>query len=250
MPRILVVAGNPDHQRSLGGLIRHRTSSTLDAVESCSAGVQAAARDRPDVILVNVLLYLEGDFDLRRALAGHEATRGIPILVHYSGTIEDLTRRRIEESGAAGLLELPVSAEELVGVIGRAVNGLRAAASSGAQVRAVQWPQVTARKGEAETAADDDRAVKPVDWGSVALSARPEQAATRSRAPDTRPVSEPSPRRPQAAPTGDEATGFRSSSFRSADPSKVKGGGKGRFEEKAWPAVDPNKVRKTGRRGR
>ncbi len=254
MPQILIVDGNPEHQRALGGLIRYRTESTTEIADSCVEGARIAVRDHPDVILVNVLLYVDGQFAFQRALGMNASTRGIPILVHCSGEMEELTRRRIEANGAAGVLELPVNAEELVHYIDQATRNLPGASGEG--VRPVSWPQAPQPEKEQDTSASDERQVKPVDWGAVdsvsGVPASPKAPSPRKPArPKENAAQRPAePVRTEPIKTNGPAKGFRSSSFRSVDPSEVKGAGKRDFEETQWPAVDPSKAKnpRPGRR--
>ena len=255
MPQILIVDGNPEHQRALGGLIRYRTESTTEIADSCVEGARIAARDHPDVILVNVLLYVDGQFAFQRALGMNASTKGIPILVHCSGEMEELTRRRVEANGAAGVLELPVNAEELVHYIDQATRNLPGASGTGEGVRPVSWPQAQQPEKGQDASSSDDRQVKPVDWGAVnsgsssAASPQapsPKRPARPRKKKGKRPV-EPARTEPNKA--NGLAEGFRTSSFRSVDPSEVKGADKGDFEETQWPTVDPAKA-KNPRRGR
>jgi CheY-like chemotaxis protein len=255
MPQILIVDGNPEHQRALGGLIRYRTESTTVIADSCVEGARIAVRDHPDVILVNVLLYVDGQFAFQRALGMNASTESIPILVHCSGEMEELTRRRVEANGAAGVLELPVNAEELVHYIDQATRNLPAASGAGEGVRPVAWPQAQETGGGADAATADDRQVKPVDWGAVSPGSSAEaspQAPSPKRPTRPRRNKGQSPVEPvgtEPNKTNGPADGFRSSSFRSVDPSEVKGAGKPDFEETQWPTVDPAKARNP-RRGR
>jgi CheY-like chemotaxis protein len=253
MARILIVDANPDHQRALGGLIRHRTDSSAVIVDSCVKGARIAVRDHPDVILVNVLLYVDGEFAFQRALGRSASTQDIPLLVHCSGQMEALTRRRVEASGAAAVLELPVNAEELTYYIDEAIRTGPRAGKVGEGVQEVHWPKAEAAGEEPGKQATGGKPVNPVDWGSVGSGARPlgdgpprDDAARRD--PGARPLQET----PASEPSGanGQGGGFRTSSFRSVDPSEVKGsGGKRDFEETRWPKVDPEKAKRRRRRG-
>ena len=122
MAKIIVIDGNPEQQRTLGGLIQYRTTHSHTLAEDCVEGVRAVASGGTDLIMINVLMFVASSFAFSRVLERNSRTASIPVLVHTSSALEDLTRRLIQVHGVAGFVELPLSGEELSYVIDQALE--------------------------------------------------------------------------------------------------------------------------------
>ncbi len=81
-------------------------------VESGHDGLQVAARERPDAVLLDVVMPdLDGPATLR-LLREEEATRHIPV-IFLTGKSEDEDRRRYEALGATAVIGKPFDPQTL-----------------------------------------------------------------------------------------------------------------------------------------
>ena len=243
MAKVLLVDSNSDHRKSLKGLFAYRMSHTVVMVKDCVSGARACVSERPDLVMINLLLFLDSKFAFARALGGMGDIGKISILVHTSGALEDLTRRLVEVNGAAGIVELPCSGDELEGEIDKAINVSRVQSES-QEVQSVSWPKA-GDTGEA----NGKREPKPVDWGEIASKTRskPRQPGNNSQPQIRAKKSQPS----QPVQNGNA---FRPVSYDSVDPSTLKGSSyqskTDRFEKTVWRSVDPDRIKKNrGRKG-
>ena len=72
MARILVIDGNPDTHRSLGGLLKFRTAHEFEIAEDCSAGIRKSISMSPDVILINALFFMANNYAFPRVMQKHQ----------------------------------------------------------------------------------------------------------------------------------------------------------------------------------
>ena len=253
MAKVLVVDGNPDHLRLLGGLLRYRTSHQVTVVETCVAGARAAVSDPPDVIMINALLFMGSQYAFPRVLQQNPRTASIPFLVHATGSLGEITQKQIEASGVAGVVELPISADELEAEIIRALGGSSVLPSGSGGIQPVQWTRMTA---EAPTRSSASKPVpKPVGDNNRAA---PHQARETHRGRVVQSVDWAAiGRRPAAGgKTGDgdrkmDATGpgsgaFQSASYDVVDPQEARGGKGGKqqpFRDAHWGKADPDQVK-------
>ena len=62
MAKVLLVDSNSDHRKSLKGLFTHRMSHTMVMVKDCVSGARACVSERPDLVMINLLLFLDNKF--------------------------------------------------------------------------------------------------------------------------------------------------------------------------------------------
>ena len=269
MAKILVVDSNPDHQRSLGGLIRHRTPHSVVMAGTCVEGARAAVSEQPDMIMINALMFMQDNYAFPRVLQSNDKTASIYLMVHTAGELEDLTVRRIEVQGVSGVVGLPLSAKELEREIEKALQQADTPHQMSPGVRPVQWARVEVPKQQGKASGPPEKEVRPVEWARVekpeeAQRSRPVRPANTGASRKGERVSPAASRRPsngtagstfrrQQAPRVDRAEGgFRSFSHEEVDPQNpgVKGNeARPGFEENRWDSVDPKQV-KNPRRGR
>ncbi len=73
MAKILLIDSNPDQQRALCGLIRYRTPHSVAVVGSQVEGARAVAAERPDLIMINLLMFMKNP-ELRSRLLKKQLT--------------------------------------------------------------------------------------------------------------------------------------------------------------------------------
>ncbi len=250
MADILLVDSNPEHIRSLSGIIRYRTRNELNVVSDCVQALRRIHSRPPDLILINVLLYCSEDFGFARALAESREHGAIPVATHLSGNVGDLTRRRIEARGAR-LLELPISADEIEEELHRPVKVSGVETVSWAQAAPATSAQEHPKKAPVSETSGDAQTVRSVNWAvdggsaetneskeSFRAKARP-QAARATERKTTPPQPDPKP----PAPASGGFAPLANSAERVEEPSEFVSG---RHFEK----VDPKEVKNRSKSGR
>ena len=247
MAKILLIDGNPEQHRALCGLLRHRTPHSVILTETRAKGIRAAYTERPDLIMINALMFIEEDFALSRTLRGRAETVFVPIVVHTSGELGDLTRKSIETQGIAGRVDLPATADELIEIVKRVLERTEGS------VQSVAWPRVE-RKGE-DIAQNE---VHPVAWPRVdRTEGEPDADEKRSKRPNqtTKYRAQSSSRPAQKRPSfeGSEDV-FRKTSFKRVKPEDAKGQKdkpqSEEFRNETWPAVKPADIKNWHRKRR
>lgn len=109
------------------GLARRGTRRILEGggyrVVEAADGLAALERyslDRPDVVLLD--LVMRGMYGLDVLTKLREMDPGARVIV-ISADIQTSSRDMVREAGAAGFLNKPVNAEQLLGAVGRAIAG-------------------------------------------------------------------------------------------------------------------------------
>ena len=265
MANILVIDGNPEQQRALAGLIQYRTTHSYTLAEDCVEGVRAVASGGTDLIMINVLMFMAGNFAFSRVLGRNSRAASLPVLVHTSRALEDLTRRLVQVHGVAGFVELPLSGEELSYMIDQALAKGRPPDPGDGEIRTVEWTRVD--RSEEPKPEDGARPIRNVDWRTH-RSAGAEPGATpaadfggpsstngRPAARSTPPSGAPpggrqAPIRPNRAdpirPTGADPVGpARTGPVEpeEADGGEAQEGGGARFRGIEWPSADPSQVK-------
>lgn len=110
--RILVVDDDESALTAIGSILRADGSVVL-AAKSGREGLVIAARERPDVILLDAQMPGMDGFEMARALGATERTNGIPVMIVTSLTGQE-NRLRALKAGAVDLLSKPVEPTELL----------------------------------------------------------------------------------------------------------------------------------------
>jgi two-component system, cell cycle response regulator DivK len=109
---ILYVEDNEYNRKIVRQLLARTSYRLIEAVDG-EAGVEAARRELPDLILMDVQLPKMSGLDATRLLRADPATGHIPILVITSFALSG-DRERAAEAGATGYLAKPYSPRELL----------------------------------------------------------------------------------------------------------------------------------------
>jgi CheY-like chemotaxis protein len=110
--RILVVDDNRDSATSLTTLLRLSGNETFIAYDGVEA-VEAAARQRPDVILLDIGLPKLNGFDACRGIREHRWAQNV-LIIALTGWGQEEDRRKSAEAGFDGHLVKPVDHAELM----------------------------------------------------------------------------------------------------------------------------------------
>ena len=124
---ILYIEDNPANIEVVSRFVKPRANIALRSVMTGEAGVEAALRDRPDFILLDLHLPGIGGEEVLRRLRAEPATAGIPVAV-LSAEASPSVIRRMQASGIVAYLTKPLDLAEL----GRVIHSFRAGEHSGA----------------------------------------------------------------------------------------------------------------------
>ena len=115
MPRVAVI----DDDTFMRDLLRIHLSGVglaVDVFEDAAAGIRAILANRPDLVLLDIMLSDLGGIEVLAALKYDEATRNIPVVVLTSMS-DDSGSSAAQRLGADAFLNKPMSREELVGTV-------------------------------------------------------------------------------------------------------------------------------------
>lgn len=115
MANVLIVDDSPTDIQSMRSALEGGGHQVAVA-ESAYAGLEAAKRDRPDVILMDVVFHGMSGFQGTRKLARDPETKDIPVII-ISGKDQESDRIWGLRQGAAEYLIKPVRPEVLTGAV-------------------------------------------------------------------------------------------------------------------------------------
>ncbi len=116
--RILVVDDDED-SRWLTSFVLEAVGHEVLLAANGSEGVEAARRDRPDLILMDVRMPVMDGFEARRLIRRDSSLRDIPIIALTATLMGDRGRERVRGAGFDGHIEKPIRASALVEQIDR-----------------------------------------------------------------------------------------------------------------------------------
>jgi two-component system, cell cycle response regulator DivK len=112
---ILYVEDNEYNRKIVRQLLARTSYRLIEAVDG-EAGVEAARRELPDLILMDVQLPKMSGLDATRILRADARTKDIPIVIITSFALSG-DRERAAEAGATGYLAKPYSPGELLALV-------------------------------------------------------------------------------------------------------------------------------------
>jgi len=115
--KILLVEDNEFNRKIVRNLLAKQPYELLEAHDG-EAGVAAARRDRPDVIVMDVQLPKLSGLDATRALRAEPETANIPIIVVTSFALSGDDKKAMD-AGATAYLAKPYSPRQLLDTIRR-----------------------------------------------------------------------------------------------------------------------------------
>ena len=115
MSRILLVEDNEMNRDMLSRRLRRRGLEVVTAVDGAE-GVEAAQREHPDLILMDMSLPVIDGWEATRRLKGTESTRHIPIVALTAHAMSE-DRERALEAGCDEYATKPVDLERLLSIM-------------------------------------------------------------------------------------------------------------------------------------
>ena len=121
--RILVIEDEPENRLLIGLVLRNEGYDVLEA-EDGTAGLVAAERHRPDLILLDVMMPGINGFEVYERLQQHPCLRAIPVLM-LTALAQRAEMERAVEMGVAGYLTKPFEPNDLLAAIAGALASAR-----------------------------------------------------------------------------------------------------------------------------
>ena len=128
MPRILVVEDNEDNRDSLSRRLERRGFEVLMAHDG-RHGVEMAAAEKPDLILMDMSLPVVDGWEATRRLKASTETQAIPVIALTAHAMP----ADLEKALQAGCEDYDTKPVELPRLLGKIERLLRAAADRGAR---------------------------------------------------------------------------------------------------------------------
>ena len=122
MANLLMIDDNPQSQKYLERIIRHRTPHALVFAGDGAQGIEKIVEQRPDLIFLDLFLPGTDGFELLATLRDHPATHNIPIIIHTAVPLDDITQIRLRRMSYDALVEFPIEATELNRTIATALK--------------------------------------------------------------------------------------------------------------------------------
>ena len=124
--RVLIVDDDPDMVMVLGMLMKVNGITALKAFGGVE-GLEKARADKPDVILLDIMMPDMDGYEVIKELRSDKTTKGIPVVFLTARTDEEY-KERAETLGADGYITKPYDRDSLMETI-RRVAGSRTAPS-------------------------------------------------------------------------------------------------------------------------
>ena len=126
MAYLLMIDDNPQSQRYIERIIRHRSTHEIDFASSSVEAVEKLVERRPEVIMLDLFIPGADGLEFFKSLRQHPATADIPIIIHTPVPLDPLTQMRLKRLARTvryeGFLQFPVEASELNRIIAIALK--------------------------------------------------------------------------------------------------------------------------------
>jgi two-component system cell cycle response regulator DivK len=120
-PKVLLVEDDPLMHRLYRPYLEKRGCRTTSALNG-KAGMELAARDRPDVIVMDIRIPGVSGLVALREMKQQESTKGIPVIVITSFAEYQVCQNEATALGAAGFLAKPFSPGQLLAEVYRVLG--------------------------------------------------------------------------------------------------------------------------------
>ncbi|SMQ65218.1 Response regulator receiver domain-containing protein [Devosia lucknowensis] len=112
---VLIAEDEPSILESLDFILR-RAGWSIDSVTDGEAALESVRRNRPRVLVLDVMLPRRSGFDVLKQLRASIDTKDLPVLI-LTAKGQQQDRRIAEELGADGFVTKPYSNAEVVGAV-------------------------------------------------------------------------------------------------------------------------------------
>ncbi|MEW6579612.1 MAG: response regulator [Chloroflexota bacterium] len=122
-PRILVVDDESDTLRLLHTILQISGFDPITTLNSADA-IGLAERERPDVVLLDIMMPQPDGFVLCKQMRQNPATKDLPIIFVTAYQSLDIEERRVEAGGDL-IMHKPITADSLISTINQVLNNRR-----------------------------------------------------------------------------------------------------------------------------
>jgi two-component system, OmpR family, alkaline phosphatase synthesis response regulator PhoP len=120
MARVLVIDDEPDVLLLCRINLSHAGHQVLEALDG-EGGLRMAREERPDVVVLDLMMPVMDGYDILKALWDDPSTRDLPVIVLTAkAQVED--RIRSWQDGAVEFLTKPFPPEQLLSAVNRVTN--------------------------------------------------------------------------------------------------------------------------------
>ncbi len=119
-PRILVVDDERDALRLLHTILQISGFEPITTLNSAGA-IELAERERPDVVLLDIMMPPPDGFALCKLMRQNLATKDLPIIFVTAYQSLDIEERRIEAGGDL-IMHKPITADGLISAINQVLE--------------------------------------------------------------------------------------------------------------------------------
>ncbi|MBI2754079.1 MAG: response regulator [Betaproteobacteria bacterium] len=116
---ILIVEDNEKNRRLARDILQVKGYRTVEA-ETGEAGLEQAARQAPDLVLMDIHLPGINGIEALKKLRAGEATRRIPVLA-FTASVMPQDRREIMDAGFDGFVSKPINLKEFIATVAKAL---------------------------------------------------------------------------------------------------------------------------------
>ncbi|MFC1527078.1 PleD family two-component system response regulator [Candidatus Latescibacterota bacterium] len=126
MAYILMIDDNPQSQRYIGKILRHRSNHEIEFAATSYGAVEKLVERRPDLIFLDLFIPGADGLEFYQSLRAHPATKSIPIVIHTAVPLDQITKLRLRQVKRRvrydGFVEFPIDASELNRIIDSALK--------------------------------------------------------------------------------------------------------------------------------
>lgn len=118
---VLIAEDEPSILESLDFILR-RAGYTIASVTDGEAALAAIRRERPRLVVLDVMLPKRSGFEVLKQLRADEATRELPVMI-LTAKGQQQDRKTAEELGASSFVTKPYANSEVVDAVRRLLGG-------------------------------------------------------------------------------------------------------------------------------